>query len=255
MPFITSRIPFTPENPYRLQRPATEKIIFLSCEGSVTEEEYFQILTDIFSEIKSRIKFISVAEDEIHTRHNCRTVKQVELLSKTRPKQLVQRIENFKTKNSEKYEFEKYPEDEFWIVTDVDNNWSDKLISQEKTLLDEWNEAIALCEEKKYNYAISNPFFEIWLLLHHDDCSDEDRRYAVTDEHDYETTPHFRDRLRELCFPLKDRKHINSNHYTRENIIAAIERARQLHTSRDDLQPHYFATTVYILLEKITALI
>lgn len=255
MPLITKRIPFTPENPYRPQRPSTEKIIFLSCEGSVTEEEYFQIVTDVFSEIRSRIQFISVAEDEVHTRHNCRTQEQVELLSKTRPKQLVQRIESFKAKNAEKYEFEKYPEDEFWIVTDVDKNWSNTIINQGKTLLDEWNEAIALCEEKNYNYAVSNPFFEIWLLLHHDDCSDEDKRYAVTDAHDYETTSHFRDRLRTLKVPLKDKKHIKSDHYTKENIIDAITRARQLHILQDDLQPHYLATTVYILIEKITSLI
>ena len=154
-----------------------------------------------------------------------------------------------------RFGFEKYPEDEFWIVTDVDNNWSHTHISDDRTFLDEWNEAISLCEEKNYNYAVSNPFFELWLLLHHDDCSDDDKRYAVTDEHDYEPTSHFRDRLRGLDVPLKDRKHINFEDYTEEKIVAAIERAKQLHTSREDLQPHYLATTVYMLLEKITALI
>ena len=41
MPLLKSRVPFTPQNPYRVIRPKTSKIIFLSCEGSVTEEEYF----------------------------------------------------------------------------------------------------------------------------------------------------------------------------------------------------------------------
>ena len=46
------------------------------------------------------------------------------------------------------YQFEAYPDDEFWIVTDVDENW-------ESLWIDEWNEAIAMCQEKQYGYAIS----------------------------------------------------------------------------------------------------
>ena len=47
MPFPQSRIPFSVENPYRPVRPATSRIIFLSLEGSVTEEEYFERVSDI----------------------------------------------------------------------------------------------------------------------------------------------------------------------------------------------------------------
>ena len=36
--------PYTNEYPYRPIRPTTSKIIFLSCEGSVTEEEYIEVL-------------------------------------------------------------------------------------------------------------------------------------------------------------------------------------------------------------------
>lgn len=67
MPILKSRVPFTPQNPYRVVRPKTNKIIFLSCEGSVTEEEYFDLVSNIFSEIKSKIQFISVAEDAVFT--------------------------------------------------------------------------------------------------------------------------------------------------------------------------------------------
>ena len=55
MPLLKSRVPFTPQNPYRVVRPQTSKIIFLSCEGSVTEEEYFGLISDIYSGIKSKI--------------------------------------------------------------------------------------------------------------------------------------------------------------------------------------------------------
>lgn len=244
MPLITRRVPFSAQNPYRTVRPVTSKIIFLSFEGSVTEEEYFERISELFCEIKTKIQFISVAEDAVHTIPKFRTEEQNEMLTKVRPKQLVDRIEHFKIEKNAIYQFEKYPEDEFWIVMDVDRNWEEPWIS-------EWNEAITICEEKQYGYAISNPFFEIWLLLHHDIPKDEDAVFAVTDTHSYEKTEHFRERLRELGAPLKDKKHIRDWDYNTVNVMNAIERAKELHQDKTDLCPRYFATTVYLLLDKI----
>lgn len=256
MPLITSRIPFSPQNPYRSVRPATSKIIFLSFEGSVTEEEYFEHISDLFGEIRSKIQFISVAEDAVHTAPKCRTSDQARLLSKVRPKQLVERIEQFKIEKDDIYQFSQYPEDEFWIVTDVDKNWSNEVIpNQEKTYYEEWNEAINMCRTKYYGYAVSNPFFEIWLLLHHDTANEDDMSWAVTDEHAYEKTDHFRTRLRELGVPLEDKKHIEISDYDVEEVKTAISRAEALHLNKEDLCPKYFATTVYILLNKMMDMI
>lgn len=253
MPIITSRVPFSHQNPYRPVRPVTSKIIFLSFEGSITEEEYFERISDLFSEIKTKIQFISVAEDAVHTALKKRTKEQLEMLSKARPKQLVERIDQFKLEKNDIYQFEQYPEDEFWIVTDVDKNWSNEIISltDNKTYMDEWNDTIAMCQAKNYGYAVSNPFFEIWLLLHHDMPNDIDKSFAVTDIHEYQKTNHFRTRLRELNVPLKDKKHINSFDYNVEKVKKAITRAEELHLNKMDLCPKYFATTVYILLNKM----
>lgn len=49
------RKPFTVDDPYRPVRPTTNKIIFLSCEGSATEEEYVVLLSEIYGEVKSKI--------------------------------------------------------------------------------------------------------------------------------------------------------------------------------------------------------
>lgn len=255
MTLPTSRVPFNSQKPYRTKRPATTKIIFLSCEGSVTEEEYFDMVSDLFSAVRSKIEFISVAEDAVHTAPKSRTTEQVKLLSKVRPKQLVERIDRFKIEKDSMYQFSKNPDDEFWIVTDVDQNWSNDVIdpTEGKTYLDEWNEAITMCQEKGYDYAISNPFFEMWLLLHHDDPIEEDKSFAVTDSHSYEKTNHFRTRLRDLGAPLKgrDAKHIRPSDYSNQNVIDAIQRAKDLHINKADLCPKYFATTVYLLLQKI----
>lgn len=253
MPLITSRIPFSSQNPYRPVRPITSKIIFLSFEGSVTEEEYFERVSDIFSEIRSKIQFISVAEDAVHTAPKRRTPEQAKILSKVRPKQLVERIDQFKLEKDDIYQFEQYPEDEFWIVTDVDKNWSTEIISPSdgKTYLDEWNDAISICQSKNYGYAVSNPFFEIWLLLHHDVASEVDKSFAVTDEKGYQKTDHFRSRLRDLGVALEDKKHINPSDYDAEKVKIAIARAEKLHLDKTDRCPKYFATTVYTLLNKM----
>lgn len=253
MAIITRRLSFNVQNPYRTVRPKTSKIIFLSFEGSVTEEEYFERISDIFSEIKSKIQFISVAEDAVHTIPKRRTPEQVKLLSKVRPKQLVERIDQFKLEKDDIYQFEQYPEDEFWIVTDVDKNWSSKIINtqENKTYLDEWNDAISMCQAKNYGYAVSNPFFEIWLLLHHDIANDLDKSFAVTDNHEYEKTDHFRNRLNDLGVALKEKKHINPYDYDADKVKIAISRAEELHLNKADSCPKYFATTVYILLNKM----
>ncbi len=251
MPVIKSRRGFASEKPFRSVRSTTSKIIFLSLEGSVTEEEYFKRISTIFDGVKSKIQFISVAEDAVNTPNNQRTPEQKEILSKTRPLQLAKRIEKFKAKNEEVYQFSKYFEDEFWIVTDVDNNWSDIKMCNGKTLMDEWEETITYCKKNGFRYAISNPFFEVWLLLHHDVPTNEDKYFAVTDTHEYEKTDHFRKRLEDLGVGLKRKKHIRLSDYNREKVKLAIERAENLHIDKDDLSPKYFATTVYLILKKV----
>lgn len=253
MPPITARVITATLHPYRTVKRTSSKIIFLSCEGSVTEENYIDLVANLFSDIESKIKMISVAEDATHTWPKRRTPEQNSMLGKNRPKQLVERIDQYKIDRESTFEFSKYPEDEFWIVTDVDKNWSSEEIpgSNGKTYIEEWNEAISMCRERNYCYAISNPCFEMWLLLHHDAVNDEDRRYAVTETHAFESTRHYQERLRVLEVPLKDKKHISPEHYTVEKVDAAISRAKELHLDRTDFCPKYYATTIYLLLEKI----
>lgn len=253
MPPITSRVSTAIFTPYRTVHRVSSKIIFLSCEGSVTEEDYIDLISNLFSEVESKIKLISVAEDAAHTWPKRRTAEQNSMLGKNRPKQLVERIDQYKVDREGTFEFSKYPEDEFWVVTDVDKNWSTEEIpgSNGKTYIEEWNEAIAMCQERNYCYAVSNPCFEMWLLLHHDEVKEEDKRFAVTDTHTFESTGHYRERLRNLGVPLKNQKHIVQQHYAVEKVDAAISKAKELHLDKTDFCPRYYATTVYLLMEKI----
>lgn len=67
----------------------------------------------------------------------------------------------------------------------------------------------------------------MWLLLHHNDPTEEDKAYDVTDNNHYNKTSHFRNRLKDLCVPLKG-KHLNKEDYNAQNVLAAIERAEKL---------------------------
>lgn len=235
--------PFSLDDPYRTKRPATSKIIFLSCEGSVTEEEYIEILSQIYDGVKNRVRLISVAEDEIHTQPQKRTKKQNQVLGKTKPWQLVERIDRFKSEKESIYEFSKYPEDEFWIVSDIDDNLDNHKV--------EFQNAINECDEKGYKYAISNPFFEIWLLLHHDEVTEEDRKYAVTENHKYESTDHFRIRLAEQNAPLREQKHLQLEHYSDEKVRIAVHRAKDIVNGKDEKIPSEYGTYVYKIVEEI----
>lgn len=235
--------PFSIEDPYRIKRPSTSKIIFLSCEGSVTEEEYIEILSQIYDGVKGRVQLISVVEDEVHTSPKKRTKEQKQILGKSKPWQLVEKIDKFKREKEAVYEFSKYPEDEFWIVSDVDDN-----LDIHRT---EFENAIRECDEKGYKYAISNPFFEIWLLLHHDDVREEDKKYAVTEKHPYEATKHFKTRLAECNAPLKDNKHLQLEHYSAEKVEDAVCRAKKLMDGKEEKIPSGYGTYVYKIVEKI----
>lgn len=246
---ITRRRPFNISRaPRREIRPESNKLIFLSCEGNVTEEEYFERVTEIYDEVKSKIQFISIKEDILSKNKRERTEEEIRELGKSKPWQLVEKIERYKEEKKDIFDFDKHPDDEFWIVSDIDENTSPEN-------LEKWKETLNKCREKGYGYAISNPFFEIWLLLHHSEIIDEDKKYGVTNEQPYRPTDYFKERLEDLGVPLvkKKRKHIVKEDYNREKIKLAIERGKRI-TVLEEGVPIGLGTSVYKLLEKIEGL-
>lgn len=239
-----SKIAFSAKNPYRIQRPVTQKILFLAMEGRVTEEEYFYRITELFDEIKNHIQIITIMENAVYTAPRCRTQEQHLELSKSHPKQLLAKMDQFKRNEDQKFQFAKHPDDEFWLIMDVDDHFSPEKIQ-------DWCETLQDCDKKGYRYTISNPFFELWLLLHFDNPIDEDFKYAVTEQHPYEKTSHFRKRLRKLGAPLKDKKHIREMDYTIDGVKVAIERAKKLHKPEEKILPRFLTTTVHLLMQEI----
>lgn len=129
------------------------------------------------------------------------------------------------------------------VIADVDDH-------TEGGNLQHWKDMLNECKKKNYSYAISNPFFELWLLLHHSEVITEDYGYAVTSSHKYQKTDHFKTRLRQVGAALKGDKHIKLEDYNTDKIKNAIERAKLLDKDKEDW-PHNLGSSVYKLLENI----
>ncbi len=240
---IINHTTFSPAFPYREQRPTSSKLIFIVCEGAATEDDYFRkVVSQEFDNIKTKVQVINIFAEILKKPLKGRTSEEKRILSSSSPKNLLDEMKNFILKKEEIYEFSKHNDDEFWLIMDVDKHTDSDHIQ-------DWNRILNQCDEEGYHYAISNPFFELWLLLHHDDVNIEDYGFAVTETHTYKSTAHFRKRLRELKVPLKSQKHIkNPKDYTKDNIQKAVERAKSL-DKNNERYPTNLGSTVYRLME------
>jgi hypothetical protein len=172
----------------------------IAAEGAKTEPQYFALLNDLHAVIH-----VTCLKDK----HS------------SSPLQVLKRM----TKYLREQDLKK--SDEAWLVVDKDN-WTDSQLQE----LHQWSRTA-----DNYGFALSNPSFEYWLLLHFEDgtgisnareCSDHLRRYLP----DYD-------------------KSINSRKITREMIEEAISRASNRDSPRCEDWPHKIGTTVYRLVQNI----
>lgn len=248
-----SSLPFSPVRP---KRRTSDKLIFISCEGSVTEWEYFEkIINMVFANIGSKVKIINVLEEALKKRDKNRTSDEKKQVSSSKPQNLLDKMNDFKSAHKDDYDFDEHGQDEFWLIMDVDDHTDQTIVDSEgKSNLDKWNAVLNECHNNKYQYAVSNPFFELWLLLHFDDVNEEDYGYAVKDSHSYESTSHFRERLTALKVPLKKDKHFDARYYSKyskEAINSAILCAECLDSEPKCDYPVDLGSTVYRLLKSI----
>lgn len=118
------------------QRDAT--LCIIAVEGAKTESIYFRIFRDpALPTFNKRVQVIPLIDDINH---------------ESSPSAVIKRLDDYKRNN------DVTDADQFWLVCDVDH-WEDH--GQLQT-------ALTLCRQKNYSMAVSNPNFELWLLLHFD---------------------------------------------------------------------------------------
>jgi hypothetical protein len=114
------------------------RMIIIATEGSVTEVAYFTQLNDaaILSSNKFQIKVIPPVEN------------------KSSPNHVFKSLINFKK------EYQIKADDELWMVIDRDR-WTLQMLSEIRRQ----------CKQKRIGFCISNPCFELWLILHYQELT------------------------------------------------------------------------------------
>ncbi len=135
-------------NKLKRKKPAREERqrFFLFCEGQNTEPEYFKALKNSCTGAMISIECVAPAG----------VPETLTGLAKKRQKQL----------NKEKRKNKSAQKDSVWAVFDKDEHPNVA-------------NAIQVCESADVGLAYSNPCFEVWLLLHHEDHHASDDRHEV----------------------------------------------------------------------------
>lgn len=201
----------------RLEGDKSARLVVIAAEGRNTENIYFDSMK------------ISLCASDVHVEVLHRDSNQ------SSPEHVYEQIRQFMT------EYNIEDDDQLWIVIDKDK-WKDRMLS-----------AVAqhCAQNNNLYFCVSNPCFELWLLLHIEDIAtynDEDMEALAMNKKTKGQT-WLKRRMREL-----------TGHYQESNydamallpyIQSAIERAEKLDTSTKDRWPQGVGTRVYLLAKSI----
>jgi len=208
---------------YKEQTEEPKKVLFIACEGNITEPEYFKT-------IKNRLNFNQLIEIKVIDRDKNDT--------KSAPKYIMNNMKEY----IELLGIELSKDaDEAWIVIDRDS---------QNNPIKVLKEIILECKKNDYNLALTNPLFELWLLMHIEDITKYDKDILKKNEK-VNSKKRFLDK--ELSNKLKagyNKKRFNKNIVTKENIKFAIKQSENLETNLEKIL-YDVGTTLSLLLNKI----
>ncbi|MFO7789756.1 MAG: RloB family protein [Bacteroidota bacterium] len=209
------RIPFIrPEN----KRDAP--LIIIAAEGRETESLYFNSLKEKYATSNIHVVIIDRKTDS------------------SNPQKVMEALDSF----AKKYEIAE--DDELWMVIDRDYQaWSEKEISF----------VARQCHQKKgYKLGLSNPAFELWLLLHVKNISDypasEKGKLYKNKRHGTRRT--YLEKELSKVLPGGYEKSRYDTAYLIQNLDMAIRQAKVLDTNSCERWPNHLGTRVYRLAEK-----
>jgi hypothetical protein len=178
------------------------RLVVIATEGSKTEKQYFE---GKFGSSKLKIEVLPTGSDGLSA-----------------PKHVLDRLSEF----TDRYDLS--DEDEQWLMVDVDRI-RPEFLSQ-------------ICQEalqKNFRLAISNPCFELWLLLHFRDPDVRDANCVMIEE-----------RLKEELGEY-NKSRINLSVFTINGVAAAINRSKHLSPNEGERWPEFPGTRVHRVAERI----
>lgn len=195
------------------------RLIVIASEGLHTENKYFRDLAskEYFPNPKVHVEVLPRKE------------------TASSPNKVIQQLDQFRR------EYKLKRQDELWMVIDFDK-WGGKALS----------EIAAICTTKNYRLAVSNPCFELWLLLHLKSL-DEYPQTIINEFLDNPKVSRKRCRLDEELLTLLG-SYNKSNPDTSQflpNVELAIQRAKCIDKHPEHRWPNSLGTRVYLLAENI----
>ncbi len=198
------------------------RLIVIASEGKDTERIYFMALAKEYTNPRVHVHILNRNEQE---------------LNNSSPEHVLKQLNDYKSQ----YELE--ADDELWLVVDKDR-WTDAMLSRV---------AKECTQDEFMHMALSNPCFELWLLLHLEDATvltpEEQRLWMENRRKSKNADPYLKVRLR------KDMGAYHESSYDAQMLIThvneAIERARLLDKDSTDRWPQALGTRVYLLAESV----
>ena len=198
------------------------RLIVIASEGKDTERIYFKALAKEYTNPRVHVHILERSEAEQND---------------SSPKHVLKQLNDYK----EQYALE--ADDELWLVIDKDR-WTEAMLSRVAT---ECSQEVAM------HMALSNPCFELWLLLHIEDSAlltpEEQKQWIENRRKSKNGDPYLKVRLRQKMGSYHE------SSYDALALIAhvedAIERARALDKNPNDRWPQTLGTRVYLLAESV----
>lgn len=201
----------------RIENVRSGKLFVIATEGKDTERIYFEALKNKIQ--MSRIKLEILSSED----------------NKSAPNKVYDRLTDYQNK----YGIE--DDDQLWIVIDKDR-WTEKMIS----------DIACECHKKKsFNMGLSNPCFELWLLLHYKDlseCSPSEKK-AIKENKKIRGTPLLKRKMRSVLGSYSESSYDADSMLA--NVKEAIEHATRLDINKKQRWPQNIGTRVYKLVSNI----
>lgn len=203
----------------RPENKRSAKLIVIATEGRKTERIYFEALAENFDSTKVHVEVIEKLDDN------------------SSPDVVLEQLNSFAD------EFNLDENDELWMVIDRDyQSWEIEMIKS----------VAQICHQKKgYYLAVSNPAFELWLLLHLVDCSvlTQKEKEDLFKNAKVTRKTYSKKMLSDLLGGFNEAKYDADSFVPK--VEEAIKNAIALDVNPRTRWPNYLATRVYKLVQNI----
>lgn len=197
----------------------SSRLVVIAAEGRETERIYFQELAESLCSSRVHVEFLRRDDNN------------------SSPQSVYEQVSEFQKNYSIS------DDDQLWIVVDRDR-WTTKLIKQI---------AQYCVQNYNLNFCLSNPCFELWLLLHVFDvkcCTSNEKLLILENRKQKKTSESYAKRLLRQKIDNYSESHYNAADLIK-TIDDAIARAKELDVTPKSRWPQHLGTRAYLLAESI----